>query len=311
MIFPAGNDVDDGNDVNDLSLGKAFAMASAGERPMQRDHQPVPRGVGSSPAPSVNERDRRIARSLQRVLLRPHRDEALPGFQVEAFHEALLDEAAVGGDTCDAFALDGGRAALAVADASGKGLAAAERAAEVRFALRAFLREHGDPARALGCLNDFICDARRLGTDHDEGSTFATLTLVVLDGASGEASCLCAGGEPPLVLRGTSGTVEAVPVCGMALGLLLGQEYEAAAVRLMPGDAVLLATDGITEARHPATITFLGLEGLAGLAMQAHGLGRPLSSVGRSIFEGARAFAGGSFHDDACLLIAQRGAGTR
>lgn len=260
---------------------------------------------------SAASRDRRIADSLQRVLLRPHPEEATPSLRVEAFHEAVLAEAAVGGDSCDAFALDGGRVALAVADASGKGLAAAERVAEVRFALRAFLREHGDPGIALSCLNDFVCDAHRLGRRDD--SAFATLTLAVLDGPSGEAACFCAGGEPPLVLR-SGGAVEVVHICGAALGLFPNQGYAAAAVRLDPGDALLLATDGLTEARGLAASgpvgaragAFLGLNGLARLAAQAHEPGRELSQVGRAVFEGVRAFAGGAFHDDACLLIGRR-----
>ena len=139
------------------------------------------------------------------------------------------------------------------------------------------------------------------------------LTLVVLDGSSGETTCLCAGGEPPLVLR-AGGAVEAVQICGAALGLFPGQGYAAAPLRLGLGDAVLLATDGLTEARNLApggpagsrTGAFLGLEGLARLAAQAYDPLGELPRVGRSVFEAARAFAGGVFHDDACLLVAQR-----
>lgn len=257
------------------------------------------------------EREHRIAESLQRVLLRAPQQEALHGLSVEALHEAALDEATVGGDSCDAFALDGGRVALAVADASGKGLAATERVAEIRFALRAFLREHREPELALACLNDFVCDAQRLGGS-DYGA-FATLTLVVLDCFSGETVCLCAGGEPPLVLRG-DGTVEAVQICGTALGLFPAQGYMAAMLHLEAGDTILLTTDGLTEARllvqgTPSTSrvgAFMGLEGLTQLAVQAQGQTETLSQIVRSIFEGARLYAGGKFHDDACLLLARR-----
>jgi serine phosphatase RsbU (regulator of sigma subunit) len=247
----------------------------------------------------VYEREHRIAESLQRVLLRASPGETLPGVSVVAFHEAVMDEATVGGDSFDAFALDGDRVALVVADASGKGLAAAERVAEIRFALRAFLREHRDPSRALACLNDFVCDAQRLGRRDD--SAFATLTLAVFSAGSGVTTCLCAGGEPPLVLR-MDGMVEAVPVRDPALGLFPGHGYGAATVSLGAGDIVLLATDGLTEARRAGA--FLGLEGLARLAVQAPP--GPLSQICRSVFEGVRAFAGGAFHDDACLLMGRR-----
>ena len=265
--------------------------------------------------PAAYKRERRIAESLQRVLLRALPQETLPGLSVQAYYEAAFAEAAVGGDSFDVFPLADGRVALIVADASGKGLEAAERVAEVRYALRAFLREHRDPRRALSCLNDFVCDAQRLG-QRDDG-TFTTLTLAVLDRLTGGMTCLCAGGEPPLVLR-TDGTVDAAPACGPALGVMPGQRYASASLHLWPGDTALLTTDGLTEARHQVrddTVSFpgfcfLGLQGLARLAAQAQGgtpTGRPpTDELGRAIFEGARRFAGGTFHDDACLLLARR-----
>ncbi len=272
-----------------------------------------PTDTAWSIAPGAHDwqRAHRIAQSLQHVLLRTQPREALPGLSLETFYDAALDEAIVGGDSFDAFLLDNAKVVLVVTDASGKGLAAAERIAEIRFALRAFLREHDDPERALSCLNDFVCDAQRLGWRDD--TAFATLTLLIMDSTSGETSCLCAGGEPPLVLR-ASGEMEVVQICGSALGLAPRQGYTSALLFLSPGDCVLLATDGITEARRLAqsgpagarTGPFLGLAGVAHLAAQAQGPMVSLHQIGHSIFEGARRFAGGSFHDDACLLIGRR-----
>jgi len=268
-------------------------------------------------------RSHRIAESLQRVLLRSPPSEALPGISLEAFYEAALEESTVGGDSFDAFALSGGRVALVVADASGKGLAAAERVAEIRFAIRAFLYEHRDPRHALSRLNEFVYEVQRLGS-RDEGA-FATLTLVVLNCATGEAVCLCAGGEPPLALR-TDGFVEVLETSGPALGIFAEQRYDAKTVFLEEGDTVLLATDGLTEARRflrqgslgYRSGPFLGLEGLKRLAIAAHYVqarsihppdpSASLRHLGRSVFEGARNFAGGTFHDDVCLLIARRDA---
>jgi serine phosphatase RsbU (regulator of sigma subunit) len=51
-----------------------------------------------------------------------------------------------------------------------------------------------------------------------DAGAFVTLTLVVLHGATGEMTCLCAGGEAPLVLR-KGGAIRTVPVLGPALGL--------------------------------------------------------------------------------------------
>ncbi|MBC7806442.1 MAG: serine/threonine-protein phosphatase [Akkermansiaceae bacterium] len=275
--------------------------------------------VFTTPAPAAAlspETAHRAAESLHRILLRLSPRETLPDLTVETFYAAVLAEASIGGDSCDAFPLTGGRTVLTVSDASGKGLDAAERIAEVRFALRAFLREHDDPRTALACLNNFVCTSQHLG-GRDSGA-FVTLTLVLLDNDTGAMTCLCAGGEPPLVVR-NRGEVETVTIRGTALGLHPNLTYDTAESRLDSGDTVLLATDGITEARHffPSTpagsrgSSFLGTEGLGRLARRywkdcMPNVSETVPELGRAIFEGVRTFAGGAFHDDACLLIARR-----
>jgi serine phosphatase RsbU (regulator of sigma subunit) len=64
-----------------------------------------------------------------------------------------------------------------------------------------------------------------------------------------------------------------------------------------------MVTDGITEARHNGE--FLGYDGLTRLADEARRLGS-LGEMARGILDGARAFADGKLHDDACLVLAQR-----
>jgi serine phosphatase RsbU (regulator of sigma subunit) len=262
------------------------------------------------------ERDHRIAESLQRVLLRTPPPETLQNLAMEAFYEPAVEEATVCGDYFDAFAVDEETAAFVVGDASGKGLAAAERIAEVKFALRAFLREHHDPCHALSCLNDFVCDSQRL--DRRDNGTFVTMTLVVLNGVSGEMACLAAGGEPPLTIR-ANGAPEITETGGPVLGIMPGHTYLKATAHLSGGDMVMIATDGITEARggtlpkgqnhvpgSPRS-TFLGMDGIARLARQAAFPSRLLRLIGQEVFDGARTFAGGSFRDDACLLLIRRG----
>ena len=70
----------------------------------------------------AREADHKIAETLQRsLLLKPSRGQ-FPGLEVDPIYKAALDEAQVGGDFFDAFALDGERVALVVGDVSGKGL---------------------------------------------------------------------------------------------------------------------------------------------------------------------------------------------
>jgi serine phosphatase RsbU (regulator of sigma subunit) len=122
-------------------------------------------------------------------------------------------------DFFDAFALEGGKVALLIGDVTGKGLAAATFTAEVKFALRAFLREHGvTPVLALSRLNRHVWDGQRL--DSKGSGVFVCVALAVLDAGTGEAAFAVAGAEPPLVLRVGTGTVKEVSARGMMLGAL-------------------------------------------------------------------------------------------
>ena len=245
-------------------------------------------------------RERHIAETLQRSLLLKRPDPIISGLEIETFYLPALDEAQVGGDFFDVFALDGERIALALGDASGKGLMAAARVVEVKFALRAFLREYPHPARTLSRLNDLIYNSTHL--EKRVVGPFVVLSLAVVNTATGETFFSCAGSEPPLVLR-AEGSGEMVQASGLPLCIQPDEYYETARVYLSPGDLILMATDGITEARRRNE--FLGVEGLLQLAQDALPL-RSLRAISESIVEGARAYTSrGAFTDDACLLLAR------
>jgi len=245
-------------------------------------------------------KNERIAETLQRSMLLAPPPGKFPGVLVETCYMAALNEAELGGDFFDAFALAGGKVALVVGDVSGKGLAAAGRTAEVKYALRAFLHGFPEPEIALGHLNDFICETHRLDTDNQEA--FIVLALVVMDTLTGEAAFLAAGAEPTLILR-ANGTAEPVEVTGLPLGVQPGAQYMAVAALLASRETVLMATDGITEARRGKA--FLGTEGMAALAAKA-GPTASLPELSQAICVGARDFADTGLRDDVCLLLARR-----
>jgi PAS domain S-box-containing protein len=248
-------------------------------------------------------RDRHIAETLQQSLLLAPSVDSLKGLQVQPFYRPALAEANVGGDFFDAFPLDGGRVALVVGDASGKGLPAAVRTVEVKFAVRAFLTEYPYPARTLARVNSFLYHLQNRGGRPEEREGFVALTLAVVDPVNGEVVLAVAGTEPPLLVRGTGCEPTPVDVGGPPLGVAPGAEYEVTSVRLGPGDTLLLTTDGLTEARRGGT-EFLGYEGLTRLARAACTL-PSLEAMGQAILDGAREFAGGQFPDDVCLLLAR------
>ena len=245
------------------------------------------------------ERERQIAGALQHSFLIGVPDGTFPGLSVQTRYEAASDEALIGGDFYDAFALPGGRVGLVVGDASGKGLAAAVRIAQIKYALRAYAHESAGPGAALARLNDFECGSQER-EDRPFGS-FVVLSLAIIDTATGEAVISSAGTEPPLILRST-GDATVVNAGGMPLGVEAGETYTDSCTRLAPGDTVAIVTDGITEARHQRQI--FGYERFMRLAVEAHRMDS-LPEVARAIMDGARGFARGKFQDDACLLLAR------
>ena len=245
-------------------------------------------------------RERNIAAVLQSPLTRPVPADGFPGLEVVTLYESALDEAEVGGDFFDAFSLGEMSTALAVADASGKGLAAAVRAMQVKEVLHAFAQEyHHLPSQIVERLNVFLCD-------NSSAEGFVCLAFAVLDPQTGAGAILSAGCEPPLLLR-ANGQAESLEMPGMPLGVVAPQTYSALPLFMEPGDVLLMATDGITEARQGRI--FLGYEGFVQLAQQGQAQmqdGGDLNALGAFILEGARTFGGGHLRDDACLLLARR-----
>lgn len=251
------------------------------------------------------DREHRIAEVLQRSMLRSVSEGEFSGLSVATFYEAALAEAQIGGDFYDVFTIDSSKVALLVGDVSGKGLAAAASTAEIKYALRAFVRDTLDPKTTLERLNDFMCEARQQG-DWDP-TVFAVLSLFVIDPATGQGQIALAGAEPAL-LRRASGEIELVESQGLLLGIEPGHDYTQTEVALLPGDTLLMVTDGITEARQGRL--FLEVDGLSSLLQQAAPQGTA-QAVGEAILRGVQDFVSepkgtGCLSDDACVLVVQR-----
>jgi serine phosphatase RsbU (regulator of sigma subunit) len=228
-------------------------------------------------------------------------EKVFPGLTVATFYEPAAGDALVGGDFVDAFRLPDDSIMLIVGDVTGKGLQAAARTVEVRFASRAFAQDHPDPARAMGRLNEFICDFHP-DDEQPDGNALVALSLVVVDASTGAARAASAGAEPPLILR-AGGSVNEVEVRGLMLGIDRGVVYKTSKCTLDPGDTLLMTTDGITEARHGREFFGQARVGEAGLLAAQSGTPH---DIGKAILDAARTHTGGRFRDDICLLVARR-----
>jgi phosphoserine phosphatase RsbU/P len=144
----------------------------------------------------------------------------------------------VGGDFYDFF--DGGRTLLVLlADVSGKGIPAALVMASSRALFRQIARETDDPAELLTRLGGALWE------DHG-GKPYLTALAARLD-LDARSLCRANAGHPSgLLVRG--GERQALAATGPPAGLLPDTTYESRALRLAIGDAIVLVTDGVTEA---------------------------------------------------------------
>ncbi|MBE8522700.1 SpoIIE family protein phosphatase [Amycolatopsis sp. H6(2020)] len=212
------------------------------------------------------ERDRvqRLARTLQQTLLPPALAE-VPGVQVAAYyHPASADE--VGGDFYDLFPLTGDTWGFFLGDVSGKGATAAVVTSLARYTLRAAAVHDSDPAAVLDHLNTVLHHEYR-------GADPRYCTVIqgrIRPGEDGAAVTLATGGHPPALLIRADGTSAFLPVPGGQLvGALPRARFATEDVFLVPGDTLLLYTDGLTEARTHGRVRYSEeqlQEHLAGLA---------------------------------------------
>ena len=192
-------------------------------------------------------RDRsEIARVLQRSLLPPLLPE-IPGVEVGAEYLSVGESSQVGGDFYDLINTVEDGWICAIGDVRGKGVEAASVTALARYTIRAITMKDDRPSEVLAALNEAML--RQL--PEDRFCTVACIRLEPEDGSAGVGVDVSRAGHPPPLLVRTDGTVEEVGCTGRVLGVFPDAELTDSSLRLMPGEALVLYTDGITEARSP------------------------------------------------------------
>ena len=199
----------------------------------------------SHEAEQERERLRRINATLQTTLLPPALPD-VPGLQIAAhYHIASPDE--VGGDFYDLFPLAEGTWGVFLGDVCGKGASAAAVTSLARYTMRAAAVHATEPAAVLEQLNTAL-----LNEQHGWAPIFCTVIFGLLTGDNHEGFrlTLASGGHPPALLTRADGTARYLPTPGgQLIGALPHATIETTTVELVPGDTLLLYTDGITEAR--------------------------------------------------------------
>ena len=182
-----------------------------------------------------NELD--VASKMQQSILPTHFPK---GSDYEVFGN-MEPARSVGGDFFDVMQLDNGHIGLAIADVSDKGVPAALFMMSTRTLLKGSAIGSSNPSEVLGEVNDLL-------NEDNDTAMFVTTLYATYDPASGELSYANGGHNSPLIVH-ADGTSGLLPLTGgIALGVVPDFEYEQNTVTLLPGDTLVLYTDGVTEA---------------------------------------------------------------
>jgi phosphoserine phosphatase RsbU/P len=155
---------------------------------------------------------------------------------------AILEPArAVGGDLFDHFEHDR-HVFFLVGDVSGKGVAAALFMARTKTVFDAVAASERDPGAVLATLNRSLCR-------HNAAGMYVTAVCGMLDVETRTLTFATAGHEPPLLVRGDEPSEPLETEGGRVLGLIEVGEYPVSRCTLDAGDALVMYTDGVSEAR--------------------------------------------------------------
>jgi len=243
-------------------------------------------------------RDIALASEVQRRLL----PEAPPRADGVEFAAASVPARRIGGDYYDFVELPGHGIGIALADVSGKGVAAALIMSVVQASLR-LISSEGDvpPSRLVARMNECVYRST-------PASKYATFFYAQLD-EQRRLRYVNAGHNAPYLLRAdrrsTGGSappeIEELSTGGTVVGLFPEMEYEEATVELRLGDVLLAFTDGVPEAHNPEDEEF-GEERLRQLLRQTAHL--PANEIGARLSDEMKNWIGDAEqYDDLTFIV--------
>jgi len=238
------------------------------------------------------EHELELATEIQQRF-QPSSPPQIDGYQFQGISFSCYE---IGGDYYDFIERHDGRMLLALGDVSGKGTAAALLMSSLHAAIHAQVSAKSSLEETVNSVNQYLAD-------NTPANRFVTLFIAELHPATGVLRYINAGHNPPLVGR-ADGTITQLSSGGFPLGIMPGAEFEVGETILDPGEALVVYSDGVSEANNIRDEEF-GMDRLIAvvknnLAASAAGLRDKVESALSSFTQTAPA------NDDITLVIVKR-----
>jgi phosphoserine phosphatase RsbU/P len=216
---------------------------------------------------------------------------ALPGYELAV---RLIPALQTSGDFYDVVKLIDGRVALIIADVVDKGVGAALYMAMSCALLRSSLFDHGGaPEAVFKAVNERLLA-------YATADQFVTVFLGVLEPESGTLIYANAGHNPPIWLRRNEAP-RWLASTGPPLAIVETMAWEQQRLELLPGDVLVLYTDGVTESENQRE-GFYGQDRLLRVTSDAYGLSA--EALRDTILHGVETFTDDSHPaDDVALMV--------
>jgi phosphoserine phosphatase RsbU/P len=234
----------------------------------------------------------KVVADIQRSLL-PKKMPDIPTMSLAAYYQASHR---AGGDYYDFFPLPDGKWGILIADVSGHGTPAAVLMAITHSLAHSYPGTPMPPGRMLEYVNHHLTARYTVESD-----TFVTAFYGVYDPGRRELTYASAGHNPPRLKRCLDGTLDLLNgATALPLGIAPKQTYREQTHRLLPGDELVLYTDGITEAHNDKGEMF----GLARLDKVLENCAIGASDLLESVLAALKEFTGNEpIHDDRTILV--------
>ena len=241
-------------------------------------------------------RDLGLAQEVQNLLL-PRRAPDLPGWDLSG-GIAFCDQ--TGGDYYDFIPVrdpDGTALGMVLGDVSGHGVPSALVMATTRGQLHALAEAPLSSDERIRAVNQV------LSRDLDGTGRFLTLFYLRLAANSGEVVWVRAGHDPAMRYNPATGEFGELAGEGLPLGVLEEAEYQANHAVIGPDEVLVLATDGVWEARNGEGQMFGKQRMLAIIGENAH---KSAQDVRRAIMDAVEVFQVNGQSDDIAVVVAKR-----